>query len=122
MKRIALRLALAAGVGALAAPAAATEPAALSWMIPFVPTRITIRHSDLDLRTPAGATVLLRRIDTASQRACGTAPSDVRRIEHRRLFKYCVKLNIAAAVQVADEPMVTALYSGQPRGVMLAWH
>ena len=122
MKRIVACLALAASAGSLATPAAASEPAALSWMIPFVPTQITIRHSDLDLRTPAGATVLLRRIDAASRRACGSAPFDVRRVDHRRLFKYCVRLNIAAAVEVADKPMVTSLYSGQPRGVLLAWH
>ena len=122
MKRIAICLALAASAGALATPAAASEPPVLTWMIPFVPTQITIRHGDLDLRTPAGATALLKRIDTASRRACGSAPSDVRRIDHRRLFEYCVRLNTVAAVQVADEPMVTSLFNGRPRGVLLAWH
>ena len=130
MRRIAICLALAASAwtlatgpaAAAAAAGAAADPPTLTWMIPFEPTRITIKRSDLDVRTPAGATQLLRRIEDASRRACGSAPSDVRRIDHRRLFQYCVKLNIAAAVTVADEPMVTSLFNGRPRGVMLAWH
>jgi UrcA family protein len=79
----------------LAAPATATDS-------------VRVRYDDLNLATPAGNAVLLRRIKQAATVVCPEFPAgDVRRI---RIFRPCYQEAVANAVANVHQPSLTALY------------
>jgi UrcA family protein len=75
-----------------------------------VPTR-TVRYSDLDINTRAGATVLYARIRNAAQQVCGDA--DSRQLAASAAVKKCVNRAIYASVRSVNSPKLTSVYSGQ---------
>jgi UrcA family protein len=105
-----LSIALTAGVGlwltAFATGMASAEP---------VNKQIAaVSYGDLDLKTEAGAKVLLTRIGKAAKSACGDlvhTPLLPREGAYRR---ECVAEAVDAAVARIDAPMLAALHKSQP--------
>jgi UrcA family protein len=94
-----LCLAAAAALsGAIPARAQASDP---------VPS-VTVKYGDLDIGSPAGAQVLLRRIEAAANTACG-GPPDIRELSQWASFEACRRFAVARAVVSVDSPMLTAV-------------
>jgi UrcA family protein len=97
-----------------------TAAATLSCAIPAlaqisdtVPS-VTVKYGDLNIGSPAGAQVLLKRIDAAANTACGGAP-DIRQLNQLASFEACRKSALARAVAAVDSPMLTAMaHRGSP--------
>jgi UrcA family protein len=72
---------------------------------------VTVRHADLDLSSPAGATVMLARIHNAAREICGESPyaSDMSR---RMQARACITEISNNAVAQLGAPMVTAANGG----------
>jgi UrcA family protein len=105
----------------LAAPALClAAAAALSFAAPAlaqtsdpVPS-VTVKFHDLDVGSPAGAHMLLRRIEAAANTACGGAP-DIRQLGRWTSFEACRRSAVARAVAAAGSPMLTAMaHRGAP--------
>jgi UrcA family protein len=75
-----------------------------------VPTR-TVRYSDLDINTRAGATVLYARIRYAAQQVCGDA--DSRQWAASAAVKACVNRAIYTSVRSVNSPKLTNVYNSQ---------
>jgi UrcA family protein len=86
----------------LAAPAAA-NPDQMS---------VAVGVGDLNLATQPGAAVALRRIHNAAQSICGPAP-DIKDLERTADYRGCVAASMGPAVASLNNPLVTALYTGQ---------
>jgi UrcA family protein len=86
----------------LAAPAAA-NPDQVS---------VAVRFGDLNLAAQPGAAVALRRIHNAAQSICGPAP-DIKDLERTADYRGCVAASMGPAVASLNNPLVTALYTGQ---------
>lgn len=102
-------------VGALLAVSA--EPAGAQIM--FHHDRTTVSFKDLDLRTPAGAQALMRRLHRASEEVCGPAwsawgPGD------EDWKRECVSETLSAAVARVNRPMLTALLPRPAPSLQLA--
>jgi len=106
---------------AFSAAIAATSPvkAETTLETPTV-TRITVKYSDLNLRSVKGATTLVKRISRAARRTCGdrqmVGPAAFEKRERRA---ECIRQAEAAAVAAVDQPIVTAVYA-QLRGSIAA--
>ncbi len=83
----------------------------------------TVSYADLDLSTPDGARVLLKRINTAAKEACGPAPvmSPLTPIA-ATLHERCIEQAADKAVAEVNAPLVVALHTGvtQPAGELFA--
>lgn len=66
-----------------------------------IQTSVTVRVSDIDLSTPAGARTFYRRVRDAAYRVCDAGWS---------VDRECVNNAVAAAVSRVDRPLVTALH------------
>jgi UrcA family protein len=99
---------------ALTAPAHAASPMASD---PDVST-VKVSLSDLDLRTEAGASAGLHRIEMASRTVCGAEPS-IQQIERRNLYSACVASTVDRAVSFLASPRVTALHAGAGHSIAL---
>src|SRR5271154_1506917 len=97
-----LSLAAAATLAYAAPVLAQTSPAQTSDAVPS----ISVRFGDLNVGSPAGAKVLLRRIEAAANIACGGAP-DIRRLDQLGGFEACRRSAVARAVVAVDSPMLT---------------
>jgi UrcA family protein len=75
-----------------------------------VPTH-TVRYSDLDINTRAGATVLYARIRIAAQLVCGDA--DSRQLAVSAAVKACVNRAIYTSVRSVNSPKLTSVYNSQ---------
>jgi len=82
---------------------AATAFAQTSDSVPSV----SVRYSDLDIASPAGVQMLLKRIDAAANTACGGVP-DIRQLHQWANFEACRRSAVARAVATVDSPMLTA--------------
>lgn len=71
------------------------------------PIGITVRYSDLDLGHAAGAAVLMRRLRTAAELACGGAP-DLRELGQMAAFERCRDDAVNQAVAKVNAPLLTA--------------
>jgi len=80
---------------------------------------VTVKYGDLDIASPAGAQVLLRRIETAANTACGGAP-DIRQLNEWASFEACRRSAVARAVVAVDSPMLTAMAHGGSPGSFAA--
>lgn len=69
----------------------------------------TVRYSDLNLNTQAGAAVLYKRIRSAAEQVCGDV--DVRRLDEVAAGKACVDRAISSSVHSVNNPLLTRVYS-----------
>jgi UrcA family protein len=75
---------------------------------------VLVKYGDLNIGSPAGAQVLLRRIEAAANTACGGAP-DIRQLNQWASFEACRRSAVARAVVAVDSPMLTAMaHSASP--------
>jgi UrcA family protein len=73
----------------------------------------SVSHSDLDLTTTDGAKALLKRLDRAARRVCGTAPGDrILQPEAAAFHDQCVRNALDSAVAVSGAPLVIAMHAG----------
>jgi UrcA family protein len=104
------RLALASGAAALCI---ASSPFALAQE-----ESMTVRVSDLNLDSAAGARMALARAGLAADRFCG-GEADIRQMQRAGLAEACRTTMVGRAVRAMNAPRVTALY-GRPNGVTFA--
>jgi UrcA family protein len=75
---------------------------------------VSVRYGDLNIGSPAGAQVLLKRIEAAATAVCGGAP-DIRQLSQWASFEACRRSAVARAVVAVDSPMLTATaHRGSP--------
>lgn len=72
-----------------------------------VPT-VTVRYSDLNLGTQAGATVLYNRIRNAAAQVCGDPTS--RELTEATAAKACIDRAISSSVHSVNNPRLTSVY------------
>jgi UrcA family protein len=108
-------LAVSALVLMSAASAAAASPASAE---PKIAVRVA--YGDLDLQAAPGARVMLGRIMSAADRACGGAP-DIRELARKAPYDRCVHDAATAAVRQLDAPFVTAVFE-PPHAEQFASH
>ena len=108
-----MSLALAAATLAAAAPVAAQS---LDDTV-----SISVRYGDLDLGRPAGAEIMLRRIDDAAVQVCGGKP-DQRLLDQRAAFEKCRVSTIDRSVAALNAPMVSAAAGRPNRMVAMVGH
>jgi UrcA family protein len=94
--------------------------AALSCAVPAVAQTsdtapsVSVKYRDLNIGSPAGARVLLKRIEAAATTACGGAP-DIRELDRWASVEACRRSAVARAVAAVDSPMLTAMaHRGSP--------
>ena len=80
---------------------------------------VLVKYRDLDIGSPAGAQVLLKRIEAAANTACGGAP-DIRQLSQWASFEACRKSAVARAVVAVDSPMLTAMAHSRARASLAA--
>lgn len=73
---------------------------------------IDVPYGDLNLASPAGAEVMLKRIKAAALKVCGGKP-DIRDRQATRFYNHCVNLAVAQAVARLNKPVVTAIFNGR---------
>jgi UrcA family protein len=71
------------------------------------PVSITVSYADLDIGHPAGAAILLRRVQAAAAQACGGAP-DIRLLAETAAFERCRREAVNRAVAEVNSPLLTA--------------
>jgi UrcA family protein len=77
---------------------------------------VSVKYGDLNIGSPAGAQMLLKRIEAAANTACGGAP-DIRQLNQWTSFEACRRSAVARAVVAVDSPMLTAVaHGGSPAG------
>ncbi len=91
---------------------------ALAQISDTVPS-VTVKFGDLNIGSPAGAQVLLRRIKAAANTACGGAP-DIRLLSQWASFEACRRSAVARAVVAVGSPMLTAMAHGGATGSFAA--
>jgi UrcA family protein len=72
---------------------------------------VSVKYGDLNIRSPAGAQVLLKRIEAAANTACGGGP-DIHQLNQWASFEACRKSAVARAVVAVDSPTLTAMAHG----------
>lgn len=72
---------------------------------------LRVPYADINLSHPAGAEVMLQRIEFAARRVCGGIP-DIREIKERFYFKACVAEATDHAVDELGIPLVSSLHFG----------
>ena len=80
---------------------------------------VNVSVADLNLSSPVGARIALRRIHNAAATICGGEP-DIRLTQRFALYQSCVKATIDRTVASLDIPMVTAMNGGQPGELAVA--
>jgi UrcA family protein len=68
---------------------------------------VSVKYGNLDIGSPTGAQVLLKRIKAAATTVCGGAP-DIRQLHQLTSFEACRSSAVARAVVAVDSPMLTA--------------
>jgi UrcA family protein len=97
-------------LGLAAAATLSCAAPALAQTSDTVPS-VSVKYGDLNIRSPAGAQVLLKRIEAAANTACGDAP-DIRLLRQWAGFGECRRSAVARAVAAVDSPMLTATAQG----------
>jgi UrcA family protein len=69
---------------------------------------LTVRYSDLNLDTPAGAAVLYQRIRHAAEQVCGKA--DSRRLDEIVVTQDCMDKAIGSSVSAVGNAQLTSQY------------
>jgi UrcA family protein len=82
----------------------------------------TVRYSDLNLNTEAGAVTLYNRIHNAAEQVCGNV--DSRRLEQVAAAQACVNTAMAASVSAVGNAQLTQVFmthsNGSPKPAMVA--
>ena len=81
--------------------------------------RVNVSYADLNLRSEAGAQVMMARIEDAAERVCGGAP-DTRLLDRRALFNSCKAKTFDRAVRELHAPLVTAMAGDKGIQLVLA--
>jgi UrcA family protein len=109
-------------LAAALAPSLAAPPALAADAVGQTVRQVTVRLKDLDLGSPAGARIAVRRLDGAAAWVCGAGPDagpDLIRLSDS--FRKCRAAALAAAVARAGVPALTqALDEPRGRNVALA--
>jgi UrcA family protein len=105
--RVILPAVLAVCAAALSAPALASNA---------VGPDVTVRFADLDVDSAQGATLLLKRIETAAQHVC--AALDHGDLASRANRTNCFNKVTAAAVAKVNRPAVAAAYENVRRSAL----
>ena len=71
---------------------------------------VTVSYADINLSSPAGATVLYGRINRAASLFCGAGPNPAD-LGRRVIWRACVDGAVANAVANVDSPRLTALHA-----------
>ena len=71
---------------------------------------VTVSYADLNISSPAGATVLYGRIKRAAGLVCGTSPNPAEMGRHL-IWRACVDGAVANAVATVGSPRLTALHA-----------
>ena len=95
----------ALGALVIAASAVALPAAAQSVQ---EPVSVSVSFADLDIGRPAGATILLHRLQAAAVKACGGTP-DVRVLGETAAFDKCRRAAVSHAVDQVHSPLLTAM-------------
>jgi len=74
---------------------------------------VSVRYGDLDINDPAGAEILLRRIDKAAVQICGGRPDQRLLLGERAAFEKCRGSTIDRSVDALNAPTVSAA-AGRP--------
>ena len=74
-----------------------------------------VSMAGIDLQSAAGAKIMLIRIRTASEQACGSAPY-IRDLSGVSNWKACVADTVGRAVKQLNAPMVTVALQGPDAG------
>jgi UrcA family protein len=69
---------------------------------------VSVKYGNLNLGSPAGAQLLLKRIEAAASTVCGGSP-DIRQLDQWTSFEACRRSAVARAVVTVDSPMLTAM-------------
>jgi UrcA family protein len=69
----------------------------------------TVRYSDLNLTTQAGAAVLYKRIHNAAEAVCGDV--DSRQLARAAAAKACVNQAVFTGVRSVNAPLLTSEYN-----------
>ena len=85
---------------------------------PSAQPSISIRYSDLDLKSEDGAKAMAARIQTAADAVCGQRP-DPMLLDRRAAFDTCHKATVERALDQLHAPLVTAM-AGQSTTVLIA--
>jgi UrcA family protein len=72
----------------------------------------TVRYDDLNLKTQAGASHMMRRLDIAADSVCGGEPGGNSGLGARTEYQSCRAAALRAAIRQVDAPMLTALVEG----------
>jgi UrcA family protein len=78
--------------------------------------KMHVNYADLNINTPAGATVLYRRIRNAATAVCGVANERDLAIAARA--QACVFQAVSEAVAAVDNPHLTSVYEAKMGGAM----
>ena len=70
-----------------------------------------VRTSDLDLSTPSGAAVMLRRINHAAKDVCSPEPVRISNLEDSADYQRCMRGATNRAVGTLNTPAVTYAYT-----------
>ena len=82
--------------------------------------QIDVFYADLNLSSPAGAEVMLRRIRFAAASVCGGRP-DGREIADATRFRACVAAAVSNAVAEVNAAMVSQFHAGSARGLRASY-
>jgi UrcA family protein len=70
---------------------------------------LTVKYSDLNLTSAAGATQLYNRIRGAARFVCG---EEGRRLEEQMVWNDCFHTSVSNAVSAVHSPLLSALHEG----------
>lgn len=94
--------------------------AAHAGTVPEGGMRISVAYDDLNVSHPAGARVLLARIEAAASIVCGGVP-ETSDLKMQMFYRSCARDATARAVAGVGQPLVAALY-GRPMQRVAARH
>jgi UrcA family protein len=94
--------------------------AAHAGTVPEGGMRISVAYDDLNVSHPAGARILLARIEEAASVVCGGAP-ETSDLKMQMFYRTCAQEATARAVSAVGQPLVAALY-GRPMQRVAARH
>ena len=79
------------------------------------PPSLKVNYKELDLSKSAGAEALYRRIKRAASTVCAESFRTMGPLRSAGHEKECIEKAIDNAVSDVNEPLLTALWQGQPR-------
>jgi len=81
-----------------------------------LPVAVKVAHQDLDLTTPKGARLMIRRMEQAVADVCGAGSFSARE-QKQAVRGACRQDSMNRALASLGAPLVNAMYYGQPAAV-----